>query len=158
MHRNSVAQRSHSLGRKPVALLVVPPFFELRYPCIGVHVLQACAAAAGFRVPVLYANVLFASYIGAARYQTIAQAPLGTFLGERLFARAAYGVAPLGHRGQMFAPERVRDDGRTRGAAAAIELTEHAAVAGARAQQTEQSGRHDRTEHHLRAPVTREHE
>ena len=88
-------------------IIIVPPFFELQYPSLGAHVLQACARAAGFRVRVLYANLLFASFIGVSRYRTFSQAPLGTFVGERLFARSAYGVAPLGRRGQMLTLERV---------------------------------------------------
>jgi ribosomal peptide maturation radical SAM protein 1 len=89
------------------ALILVPPFFELRYPSLGAHVLQACAREAGFRVRAFYANLLFASHIGLPRYTTMAQAPLGTFLGERLFARAAYGVSPLGEQANMFALERI---------------------------------------------------
>src|SRR5262245_37163958 len=89
------------------ALILVPPFFELRYPSLGAHVLQACARAAGFRVHAFYANLLFASHIGLSRYTTLAQAPLGTFLGERIFARAAYGVPPLGAQENMFNLERI---------------------------------------------------
>ena len=88
-------------------LIVVPPFFELHYPSLGAHVLQACGRAAGFRVRVLYANLLCASFIGLRRYRTFSQAPLGTFVGERLFARSAYGTAPLGRRGQMLTLERI---------------------------------------------------
>ena len=60
---------------------------------------------------VLYANVLFASHIGVARYATLAQAPPGTFLGERVFARAAYGVEPLGAQADMLKPERIYETG-----------------------------------------------
>jgi len=97
------------------ALILVPPFFELRYPSLGAHVLQACARAAGFRVRVFYTNLLFASHIGLSRYTTLAQAPLGTFLGERLFARAAYGVPPLGAQASMFTPERIHGIGFAQG-------------------------------------------
>jgi ribosomal peptide maturation radical SAM protein 1 len=89
------------------ALIIVPPFFELRYPSLGAHVLQACARAAGFRVRAFYANLLFASHIGIPSYTTLAKAPSNTFLGERLFARAAYGVPPLGDHADMFTPERI---------------------------------------------------
>src|SRR5262245_8214169 len=91
----------------PDALIIVPPFFELHYPSLGAHVLQACGREAGFRVQVVYANLLFASYIGVNRYRLMSQAPLGTFVFERLFARAAYGIPPLGNRAQMLTPERV---------------------------------------------------
>jgi ribosomal peptide maturation radical SAM protein 1 len=88
-------------------LILVPPFFELRYPSLGAHVLQACARAAGFRVRAYYANLLFAAHVGLERYAAMAKAPAGTFLGERLFARAAYDVAPLGSQAEVFTPERI---------------------------------------------------
>ena len=62
-------------------LIVVPPFFDLHCPSLGAHVLQACGRAAGFRVRVLYANLLCASSIGLSRYRTFSQATLGTFVG-----------------------------------------------------------------------------
>jgi len=88
-------------------LIVVPPFLELRYPSLGAHVMQACARAAGFRVRVFYANLLFAAHIGLPRCASLAEATMGTFLGERLFARAAYGVQPLGEHADMFSPSRI---------------------------------------------------
>src|SRR5262245_19048793 len=87
------------------ALILVPPFFDPRYPSLSAHVLQACARAAGFRVRALYANLLFTSYLGHQRYATVAQAPDSTFLCERLFARSAYGVPPLGKQSDMFTLE-----------------------------------------------------
>src|SRR5438105_968393 len=93
------------------ALIIVPPFFELRYPSLGAHVLQACARAAGFRVRVFYANLLFASHIGVSSYTTLAKTPPGTFLGERVFARAAYGVPPLGAGADMFTAEQIYETG-----------------------------------------------
>jgi ribosomal peptide maturation radical SAM protein 1 len=90
------------------AVIIVPPFFQLTYPSLGAHVLQACARASGFRVRVLYSNLLLASHIGLKRYALFAQAPLGTFAGERLFARTAYGIRPLGNQAQMFTVERVQ--------------------------------------------------
>src|SRR5215207_277642 len=96
MKQNGWAEPRELSARTCDTLIIVPPFFELRYPSLGAHVLQACAGAAGFRVRVFYANLLFASHIGLTRYTTLAQAPLSAFLGERVFARAAYGVSPLG--------------------------------------------------------------
>ena len=107
MKQNLSAEPRELSARTCDALILVPPFFELRYPCLGAHVLQACAGAAGFRVRAFYTNVLFASHIGVPSYTTLAKAPLGTFLGERLFARAAYGVPPLGAQAHMFTPERI---------------------------------------------------
>src|SRR5215813_10560818 len=106
--KQSVSAKPGELSARTCdALIIVPPFFELRYPSLGAHVLQTCARAAGFRVRVFYANLLFASHIGLPSYTTLAKAPSGTFLGERLFARAAYGVPPLGDHADMFTPEQI---------------------------------------------------
>src|SRR5262245_4695950 len=101
------AQPRELSARTCDALIMVPPVFELRYPSLASHVLQACARAAGFRVRGFYANLLFASHIGLLRYQTLTHATPGSFLGERVFARAAYGVPPLGKHAEMLSPERI---------------------------------------------------
>ncbi len=77
-------------------LLVVPPFCGLNNPSFGVHLLQACGRKAGFRVQVLYANLLLARMIGERAYVKTCASTLGPFAGERFFARCAYGVPPLG--------------------------------------------------------------
>lgn len=90
------------------ALIIVPPFCELHYPSLGSHTIQACARAAGFDVRVFYANIHFAATIGAAAYSKACRAFRGTFVGERLFARTAYGVAPLGaNADEMCGTERI---------------------------------------------------
>jgi ribosomal peptide maturation radical SAM protein 1 len=78
------------------ALLVIPPFAGLDRPSLAAHVLQACAARAGFRVRVLYANLALAQELGETVYQAICYAPTSALLGERCFVRAAYGGPPLG--------------------------------------------------------------
>jgi ribosomal peptide maturation radical SAM protein 1 len=84
-------------GDCPV-LLIVPPFHSLKYPSLGLHLLQACGREAGFRVEVLYANMLLASIMGEDLYEDICHAPKETFAGERFFARSAFGLPPLGRR------------------------------------------------------------
>jgi ribosomal peptide maturation radical SAM protein 1 len=84
-------------------LLIVPPFQALGYPSSGVHLLQACGRKAGFRVQILYANLLLASMIGEEANEKICDAPLGSFAGERLFSGCAFGLPPLGRRAsRMF--------------------------------------------------------
>ena len=96
-------------------LIVVPPFSTLIYPSLGAHLLQAIGAEEGARVQVLYANVLLAAEIGRAGYELICDASLATLLGERFFARLAYGLPPLGQRAEeMFS--LVRDYGEERAA------------------------------------------
>ena len=84
-------------------LLIVPAIHMLDYPSLAVHLLQACGREAGFRVQVFYANILLASLIGERAYTKICDAPAGSFAGERLFARCAFGLPPLGRRAsRMF--------------------------------------------------------
>jgi ribosomal peptide maturation radical SAM protein 1 len=77
-------------------LLIVPPFAKLQYPSLAVHLLQACGRQSGFRVHVLYANILLASLIGEEAYALICDAPWGSFAAERFFARCAFNLPPLG--------------------------------------------------------------
>ncbi len=97
------------------ALLIVPPFAPLDRPCLGVHVLQACAREAGFSVSVAYANIWFAQWIGEKAYQSLLAMPQDWLLGERLFARFAYGTPPLGWDGaDNVVDDYVRITGRSR--------------------------------------------
>lgn len=75
-------------------LLVVPPFACIDKPSLGMHVLQACAQQDGFTVNILYANLCYAQLIGEKLYQFIAYNTNPTFVGEKIFYRAAYGNAP----------------------------------------------------------------
>jgi len=83
-------------------LLVVPPLAHLTWPSLGVHELQARARAAGFQVAVLYMNVLYGALVGPVQYAQLANAPTDWLLGERLFARAAFGSPPLGFATERF--------------------------------------------------------
>ena len=86
-----------ALLRDGDGLIVVPPFAGLDRPSLAAHVLQACAAEAGIRVNVLYANLLLGAQIGELNYQAVCYAASGALLGERFFARAAYDIPPFGH-------------------------------------------------------------
>ncbi len=93
------------LGEADV-LLVVPPFHALHYPSLGVHLIQACGREVRVRIQVLYANMLLATVVGEEIYTRICDADDGAFLGERFFARCAFGLPPLGRRpGHMFDPD-----------------------------------------------------
>jgi ribosomal peptide maturation radical SAM protein 1 len=83
-------------------LLVVPPAARLNWPTLGVHQLQACAREAGFEVAILYLNVLYGALVGAEAYAAISIAPTDWLLGERLFARVAFGAPPLGFASDRF--------------------------------------------------------
>ncbi|MBW2257298.1 MAG: RiPP maturation radical SAM C-methyltransferase, partial [Deltaproteobacteria bacterium] len=83
-------------------LLVVPPLAHLTWPALGVHLLQACAREAGFRVAILYMNAAYADRVGPVAYAGLCNAPVHWLLGERLFARAAHGAPPLGYRTEDF--------------------------------------------------------
>ena len=78
-------------------LLVVPPFSLIDFPCIGLDILQSIANDEGIKTSVLYANMLFAQFIGVDKYKHISNSlmSLHTMLGERLFTNAAYPSMPL---------------------------------------------------------------
>ena len=100
--RHSEALEIRGMLRDAEVLLIVPPFAELKYPSLGVHLLQACGCRAGFRVQVLYANLALAAVIGEESYARIGNSPMGSFAGERFFARCAYGSSPLGRNARRM--------------------------------------------------------
>jgi hypothetical protein len=84
--------------RPAEVLLVVPPFAYVDRPALGAHLLQAIARAAGFETQVLYANILFAAFFDEGTHNTFSK--MGSdLLGERIFARTAYGGPALGADG-----------------------------------------------------------
>ncbi len=79
------------------ALLIVPPFASLRWPYLGVHVLQSYARRLGFEVSILYANFYLAASIGVENYEAFTDNHKADHqIGERFLARAAYGLPPFG--------------------------------------------------------------
>ena len=81
------------------ALIIVPAFGISQVPSLAAHILQACAQQAGIRVHVLYANLIMAALIGRKANDAICGHFSSSFLlGDRLFARMAYGLPPLGRR------------------------------------------------------------
>jgi len=75
-------------------LFLVPPTALPNQPSLAAHLLQACAREAGILVKVVYANALLAKEFGDD-YRLISQGSY-SLVGERLFARAAWGLPPLG--------------------------------------------------------------
>lgn len=83
------------LGPESDAVIIVPPFADIYRPSLGVHLLQATAERAGLRVRVLYANLLFDILSGEAVHNAISESNFSWLWGERIFARAAFGLPPL---------------------------------------------------------------
>lgn len=77
-------------------LLIVPPFVTTKTSIIGPHILKSVAQQQGYKVDVVYLNLLLASIIGVDTYEKISYGQPFQMLGERLFARSAYGLPPLG--------------------------------------------------------------
>ncbi len=77
-------------------LFIVPPFVNVRIPMGGLHVLQSTANEQDYQADILYINILLASIIGNDIYEGINYGQPYRMLGERLFARSAYGLPPLG--------------------------------------------------------------
>lgn len=106
------------------ALIVIPPFAGLDRPYLAAHLLQACAARRGFSVRVFYANLALAEAIGEIIYQAICYAPTSALLGERCFARAAYGTPPLGRDNLLVEGAIASVSGETRISRQDIEAAE----------------------------------
>lgn len=88
-----------ALLRRADVLLIVPPFAWQDRPSLGLHLLQGIARRAGFEAQVLYTNLLFSAYFDEGTHTTISRIQHGLFLGERLFARAAFDTPALGRDG-----------------------------------------------------------
>lgn len=94
------------------ALIIVPPFASLDVPSLAAHTLQARALTSGYQVDICYASMLLAATIGETAYNAISWEPPGPFVAERLFARWAFDLPPLGHNtthmfelSHMFGPK-----------------------------------------------------
>lgn len=73
-------------------LLILPPYADTNKPSLGLHILQGCCARQGIKVGVVYANLIWAKWIGAETYNAICRAPGEELLGERGFSLAAFGI------------------------------------------------------------------
>lgn len=91
--RESILSLLHKDGD---ILFIVPPFVTTRTPILGPHILQSIAREHGYKTDILYINLLLASIIGTDLYESISYGQPYRMLGERLFARSAYGLPPLG--------------------------------------------------------------
>lgn len=86
-------------------LFVIPPFASIKSTFFGPHILQNIAHEKGFKADVLYLNILFASIIGPEFAEGIGISKFfqsWDMVGERLFARSAYGLPPLGQSPEFF--------------------------------------------------------
>ncbi|MCP4220001.1 MAG: RiPP maturation radical SAM protein 1 [bacterium] len=95
-------------------LFIVPPFTRVSSPFLGVHILQKLAEERGFKTEILYLNLLLASAIGAEHSEYLGALPrtiAWSMLNERLFARSAYGLPPLGKSPEYCADEAMSISG-----------------------------------------------
>jgi ribosomal peptide maturation radical SAM protein 1 len=96
MSASEIVLRMESVLRGADVLIIVPPFGDLDRPSLAAHLLQGVARRAGHDVAILYANILLTAVFGAENYRSICKSAATQMLGDRLFARAAYGSCPLG--------------------------------------------------------------
>ncbi len=98
-------------------LFIVPPFAIREYAILGPHILQSVAREKGYKTEVLYAGLLLVSVLGEETYDEISRLPYNLRwmkLGERLFARAAHGLPPLGSHAEAIVDETVCFTGNDR--------------------------------------------
>ncbi len=94
-------------------LFIVPPF-TTNTPVIGPHILQAIALEKGYQADIAYATMLLASIIGWQFSEQLATAQVAQYwsmITERLFARSAYGLPPLGKSPEACANEALSISG-----------------------------------------------
>lgn len=77
-------------------LFIVPPFVTTKTTILGPLILQSLARQLGYNTQVLHLNLLLASILGIEVYESISYGQPFRMSGERLFARSAYGLPPLG--------------------------------------------------------------
>lgn len=94
-----VISKIHSVLEGGDILLIVPPFATAKNPLLGVHILAAQARDLGYKTEILYLNMLLADVIGMEDAEYVCYPPfemMWMMLHERLFARSAFGLPPLG--------------------------------------------------------------
>lgn len=94
-------------------LFIVPPF-TTNSPTIGPHILQAVARKNGYSADILYMNLLLAPIIGFDFSEKIGTSDLFQYwsmVNERLFARSAYGLPPLGKSPELCTNEAMSISG-----------------------------------------------
>ena len=86
---NLTAHKEQHTDGEPLVLLVVPPFFGIRCPALGVSQLKANLEAQGYPTEVLYLNLRFAERVTPLVYEWLS----GTgkyLLGEFIFSHALF--------------------------------------------------------------------
>lgn len=101
----NIKEKIHTVLRKGEILLIVPPFGSISDVSLGSHILQSLAEEKGYKTDILYLNILLAAVIGVEYYQKIYDCPLFWMLGERMYARSAYDLPPLGKHPEWCANE-----------------------------------------------------
>lgn len=111
----SVEEKIRSVTGEGDVLFIVPPFTN-NTPVIGPHILQAIAREKGYKADILYLNLLLASIIGYTLSESLGtseQFQYWIMLNERLFARSAYGLPPLGESPETCTDEAIAVSGNT---------------------------------------------
>jgi len=77
-------------------LFVIPPITLLESPSLGAHSVQKVAQNEGYQIKILYADQLFAKYIGIDLYKAISNELMSPYeqIPERLFAKTAHQEIP----------------------------------------------------------------
>ena len=106
-HINKTQAQILSTLRGGQLLLIMPPF-TTNTPVIAPHILRGIAQEKGIETEILYLNMLLSSIIGVEFAEKLVNSQIlryWSMITERLFARSAYGLPPLG-----IAPEACLDE------------------------------------------------
>jgi len=96
LKRELIKEKILSVIKGGDILFIVPPFVTVKTPILGPHTLQAISRQLGYEAHVLHLNLLLSSIIGIDLHERVSYGQPFWMLGERLFARSAYGLPPLG--------------------------------------------------------------
>lgn len=103
-----IQENLHAVLKGGDILLIIPPFAIRDYAILAPHLLQTIARQLGYKTEILYANILFAALLGEETYDKVSKFAYDLrwlMIGERLFARSAYGLPKLGKALQLNVTE-----------------------------------------------------
>lgn len=99
----NLKEKINALAGSGDILVVVPPFYDIGFIALGPYLLQAIAKKHGYKVDILHLDLLLADVMGTEGYREIQESPEFWMLGERMFARSAYGLPVLGRDKEFLA-------------------------------------------------------
>ncbi|HAA13147.1 MAG TPA: hypothetical protein DCE41_16235 [Cytophagales bacterium] len=116
MDATTLKHEIKDLIREGDALILIPPGNALDCIPLGAYTLQAVALQKGFKVDILHLDLLLSKWIGIDQYVAVQETVMNAYyqlLMERLFARSAFDLPPLGHHHKALKDQALATHGLT---------------------------------------------